>query len=85
MTDEETKKRFANLAIVGNYLYEISNENGEATDYFLAKTALSEFAQAVTKVDLLDSVRDGVEKLIKYLDTKIEKRKKQQDGEFPRG
>jgi hypothetical protein len=82
MTDEETKKRFANLAIVGDFLFEISNENVEATDYFLAKTALEEFGEAVAKVDLELPVRTGVENLIRYLDKKIEKRKRQQDGEF---
>ena len=82
MTDEGTTKRFSNLAIVGNFLYQISNENGEQTDYFLAKTALQEFALATQNVELSPEVRLGVENLVKYLDKKIGKRNRQKGGEF---
>ena len=82
MTDEETKHRFTNLAIVGDYLYQISNENGEQTDYFLAKTALQSFAEAIELVEIDEKTRSGVNNLVKYLDKKIEKRNRQASGEF---
>ena len=82
MTDEGTKKRYSNLSIIGNFLYQISNENVEQTDYFLAKTSLQEFGKATADVELDPQTRIGVENLIKYLDKKIEKRNRQQGGEF---
>lgn len=80
--DDAVKKRFSNLAVIGNFLYQISNENGEQTDYFLAKTALQEFSESSKTVDLDIPTRTGVDNFIKYLDKKIEKRKRQQSGEF---
>lgn len=81
-TDDATKKRFSDLSIVGNFLYQVSNDNAEQTDYFLAKTALQEFDQAVKSIDLDLKTRSGMNNLIKYLDTKIEKRNRQAGGEF---
>jgi|GEM_PF-7000816 len=82
MTDDDTKKRFADLGIIGDFLYQISHDNAEQTDYFLAKAAINQFLEATRLVELDMKARSGVENLIKYLDSKIEKRKRQAGGEF---
>lgn len=76
--DPNTLKRLQNLSIVGNFLFEISNENAEMTNFFLAKTSLQNFKEEIEMLDLPYEVKIGIDNLIKYLDQKIEKRKKQQ-------
>ncbi|MBE0573882.1 hypothetical protein IH575_03200, partial [Candidatus Dojkabacteria bacterium] len=50
--DEETKKRIKNLSIVGKAIDQISNQNKEQTDLFLAKTSLQEFEAGINKLEL---------------------------------
>lgn len=82
VTDDSTVKRFKNLAIIGNFLFQISNDNAEQTDYFLAKSALTEFTNEVNLLNLDFATKTGVDNLIRYMDKKIEKRNRQAGGEF---
>lgn len=80
--DENTQKRFKNLATVGNVLYQITDENTEDTNYFLAKSALKEFAEAVDLLALDQETKKGIRSLVLYLQGKIEKRMEQANGAF---
>jgi len=82
MTDENTIERFKSLAIIGDFLYQISNDNAEQTEYFLAKTALQKFTAESNLIELDFKTRSGVNNLIAYMDKKIEKRNRQAIGEF---
>jgi len=82
MIDTETLKRLTNLAFVGNFLFETSNETSEQMDYFLAKSSLKEFDNNLKMLELDGKTMDGLNKLVQYLDKKIEKRQRQASGEF---
>ena len=79
--DPETEKRIDHLANVGHMLDEVSNDNSEET-YFLAKSSLDAFASGLRELKLKPKTKEGMDKLINYLATKIEKRKRQAGGEF---
>ncbi len=79
--DEPTMERLRNLAPIGDLLFEVSNDNSEET-YFLAKSSLGKFKDGITKLELPPQIMKGMLNLIKYLETKIEKRKRQALGEF---
>ena len=72
--DDETKKRIENLAIVGKYLAEIGNENTGNTDYFLVKVALENFEKGINNLSLDPDSKEGMKRLIEYLNKKVEKR-----------
>jgi hypothetical protein len=78
--DETTKKLYSNLAVVGNTLYIISNDNAENTNYFLARSALTEVENTVASMNLAPEIKLGIANLTKYLAKKIEKRKEQANG-----
>jgi hypothetical protein len=78
--DEPTKKRFELLGRMGDALFQISNEAAGENEYFLAKSAIQEFESEVDKVELESNVLDGVKKVIRYIETKVEKRHRQAEN-----
>ncbi len=80
--DQATKTRLEKLAIVGNMLFQISNDNVDQTNYFLAKSSLQSFSEDISNLELDQKTMSGMMNLIKYLETKIDKRQKQAGGEF---
>lgn len=77
--DDATNNRLKNLSAVGKMLYEVSNDYSEET-YFLAKSSLDAFSNGLSELELEPDIQDGMDKLVKYLETKIEKRKRQAGG-----
>ncbi|MCS7317871.1 MAG: hypothetical protein NZZ41_06170 [Candidatus Dojkabacteria bacterium] len=72
--DENTLIRLENLARVGSYLFFLSDDNAYDSDYFLAKTSLSNFKNEIDKLILPDTLRQGLYNLIRYLEKKIDER-----------
>jgi len=75
--DENTKKRLEYFAQIGRFLYLISDDNAEEDEFYKAKEALNNFATEIHKLDLDPITRDGVDYFIKYMETKINKRRDQ--------
>lgn len=75
--DEETKARIKNLSIVGKAISEITNENQGQTNIFLAKSALKQFEEGITKLNLDPESMEGMKSLIKYLDNMLNKQMSQ--------
>lgn len=69
-----TLRRIELLAKVGDALFEINNELKGETVYFLAHSALEEFKEEISKLELSSEVLAGIQKLINYLETKLKKR-----------
>jgi hypothetical protein len=80
--DEETKKRIKNLSIVGKAIDQISNQNKEQTDLFLAKTSLQEFEAGINKLELDPESLEGMRSLIKHLSNILEKRMQDSTGTY---
>jgi len=81
--DDKTKKRFTNLALVGDILFEISNETADQTHFFMAKSALAEFQKDMEALELGADIERGMQNLLNYLHKKIDKRMRQSvNGEF---
>ncbi|GAB4284678.1 MAG: hypothetical protein Kow0081_2030 [Candidatus Dojkabacteria bacterium] len=79
--DEETRVRIENLAIVGDALMSTGySETRYGTDYFLAKEALINFKNGIDKLALSPKAYNGMRNLIKYLDSKIDKRMRQSNN-----
>jgi hypothetical protein len=76
LPDQETAERIDYLAQVGHAIDETSNANNHQTNFYLAKDALDKFAEGLNKLTLKPESRDGMDKLIKYLYNKIDKRLK---------
>jgi hypothetical protein len=73
-TDSSTILRLKYLADVGNALMESSNETSLQTNYFAAKEALNKFQAELTKVEMPLEISSGMQKLITYLQLKIDRR-----------
>jgi hypothetical protein len=76
--DLETKERISNLAIVGSTLMQgFSEENQDfGTNFFYAKEALQKFREGIDRLELDPKSKKGMEDLINYLYTKIDKRER---------
>lgn len=77
--DFDTIERIKNLAAVGRIISETSNEVSFDTDYFLAKDALQKFKVGIDNLDLDIESRDGMDKLINFLQKIIDQRLAQSD------
>jgi len=73
--DENTRKRLQAFAEIGKYLYLISDENYEDDEYFNVREALNTFSDEIFKLELTPTMKEGIDYFIKYIDTKINKRK----------
>lgn len=73
-SDEATKKRFANLAVVGNALSQTTSDKSLLTEFYLAKEALIKFKSEVDLLNLDPESQNGIDKLIKFLQKEIDKK-----------
>lgn len=87
MESNVTNQLLNNLSIIGRFLEQISNENGEQTEYFVAKTSIDNIKALMTTISTLvdTNTLDGLNRLVSYLEKKVEKRNRQANGEFFQG
>lgn len=72
--DSATVVRIKNLAEVGIALFEATNDASYQTKFFAAKESLKRFQEGINLLHLDPISQDGMDKLIRYLDEKIDKR-----------
>lgn len=72
--DDATVDRIKNLGFVGTALMEIANENTHQSKYLVAKQSLVKFMEGINQLDLSPVEKKGMQDLVSYLDSKLQKR-----------
>lgn len=72
--DNQTIERIRSLALVGDALFETTNEIGFQTKFYEAKESLNKFKDEIEKLELDADSRRGIMNLVHYLHGKIDKR-----------
>ncbi len=85
MDSNTSNQLLSNLSNIGKFLEQISDETTEQTEYFVAKTSIDNIKALISTLQIDANTLDGLNRLVSYLEKKIEKRNRQANGEFFQG